>query len=132
MADIETRRSLLALDEVAQIDGRRGEVDGCCVADAPSDADLRNIDWQELFTHFTPVVSVDLARIISGLNDLSHAPYLVALSLTDWVLAFGNGGMFAERQTELLSAVPEKVKEFAEAGGLRLPELFIYENYRIF
>ena len=99
---------------------------------APSDADLRNIDWQELFTHFTPIVSVDLARIISGLNDLSHAPYLVALSLTDWVLAFGNGGMFAERQTELLSAVPEKVKEFAEAGGLRLPELFIYENYRIF
>ena len=99
---------------------------------APSDADLRNIDWQEFFTHFTPVVSVDLARIISGLNDLSHAPYLVALARTDWVLAFGNGGMFAERQTELLSAVPEKVKEFAESGGLRLPELFIYENYRIF
>ena len=99
---------------------------------APSDNDLKNIDWQELFTHFTPVVSVDLARIVSGLNDLSHAPYLMGLALTEWVLAFGNGGLFAERQTELLSAVPEKVKEFAEAGGLRLPELFIYENYRIF
>ena len=99
---------------------------------APCDNDLKNIDWPELFTHFTPVVSVDLARIVSGLNDLSHAPYLMGLAMSEWVLAFGNGGMFAHRQTELLSAVPERVKEFAESGGLRLPELFIYENYRIF
>ena len=99
---------------------------------APDDYSLKGIDWPELFRHFTPVVSVDLSRTASGLNDLSHAPYLMGLALSEWVLAFGNGGMFAERQTELLSAVPEKVKEFAEAGGLRLPELFIYENYRIF
>ena len=67
---------------------------------APCDADLKNIDWPELFRHFTPVVSVDLSRIVSGLNDLSHAPYLMGLALSEWVLAFGNGGMFAHRQTE--------------------------------
>ncbi|MBQ7220217.1 MAG: dynamin family protein [Synergistaceae bacterium] len=99
---------------------------------APCDADLKAADWQEIFRHFTPVVSVDLSRIVSGLNDLSRAPYLMGLAMSDWVLAFGNGGLFAQRQTELLSAVPERVKEFAESGGLRVPELFIYENYRIF
>lgn len=102
---------------------------------APNDDSLSKIGWsahQKLFKKFTPVVCVDLARIDSGLNDLSHAPYLMGLALCEWVLAFVNGGLLRDRQTELLSAIPANVKDFAEAGGLKIPELFICENYRIF
>ena len=100
---------------------------------APPDSDLaKNIDWHKLFRKFTPVVSVDLARIDSGLSDLAHAPYLTGLALYSWVLAFGNAGMFDTRQLDLVSKIPERVKEFAEVTGLKSPDWFIYENYRIF
>lgn len=100
---------------------------------APSDSDIHdNIDWRNLMKNYTPVVSVDLARIDSGLSDLSRSPYLTGLALYDWVLSFGNAGLFGTRQKDLVQQVPERVKEFAEASGLKSPEWFIYENYRIF
>lgn len=100
---------------------------------APNDDRLaKNINWQELFKTFTPVVNVDLARPESGLNDLSHAPYLTGLALNEWVVVFVNAGLLRMRHTELLSAIPESVKEFAQSAGLKFPAIFICENYRIF
>lgn len=100
---------------------------------APSDSKLRNnIDWHKLFREYTPVVSVDLARVDSGLSDLSHSPYITGLALSDWVLAFGNAGMFDTRQTDLVAQVPGRVKEFIDINGLKSPEWFIFENYKIF
>ena len=100
---------------------------------APSDSQITaNPGWHDLFRKFTPVVSVDLARIDSGLSDLSHAPYLTGLALNEWVLSFGNAGLFGTRQKDLVQSVPERVKEFVEASGLKSPSWFIFENYRIF
>ena len=100
---------------------------------APPDSELaRNVDWQSLFAQYTPVVSVDLARLESGLSDLSHSPYLTGLAVNDWVLAFGNAGLFGEEHARAITKAQNRVNEFAEAGGLRQPEYFIYENYRIF
>ena len=100
---------------------------------APSDSRLKNnIDWHKLFREYTPVVSVDLARVDSGLSDLSHSPYITGLALSDWVLAFGNAGMFDTRQTDLIAQVPGRVKEFIDINGLKSPEWFIFENYKIF
>ncbi|MBQ7154248.1 MAG: dynamin family protein [Synergistaceae bacterium] len=100
---------------------------------APSDTEIMsNPDWHSLFKKFTPVVSVDLARIDSGLSDLSHSPYLTGLALNDWVLSFGNAGLFGTRQKDLVQSVPERVREFVEASGLKSPNWFIFENYRIF
>ena len=100
---------------------------------APADSELHeDPGWHSLLKKYTPVVSVDLARIDSGLSDLSRAPYLTGLALYDWVLAFGNAGLFGTRQKDLVQQVPERVKEFAEVSGLKSPDWFIYENYRIF
>lgn len=100
---------------------------------APSDTFLKNnIDWHKLFREYTPVVSVDLARIDSGLSDLSHSPYITGLALSGWVLSFGNAGMFGARQTDLISQVPGRLKEFIETNGINSPEWFIFENYKIF
>ena len=100
---------------------------------APSDYEIaHNIDWHNLFLRFTPAVCVDLARIDSGLSDLSHSPYITWLAVHDWILVFGNAGLFSSRQKELVVDVPERIKEFCEASGIKSPEYFIYENYRIF
>ena len=102
---------------------------------APSDSLLRNknnIDWHKLFREYTPVVSVDLARVDSGLSDFTHSPYITGLALSDWILAFGNAGMFDTRQTDLVAQVPGRVKEFVDINGLKSPEWFIFENYKIF
>lgn len=100
---------------------------------APSDTFLKNnTDWHKLFREYTPVISVDLARIDSGLSDLSHSPYITGLALSEWVLSFGNAGMFGARQTDLISQVPGRLKEFVETNGINSPEWFIFENYKIF
>ncbi|MBQ3399345.1 MAG: dynamin family protein [Synergistaceae bacterium] len=100
---------------------------------APSNANIsQNIDWHKLFREYVPVVSVDLARVDSGLSDLVNSPYITGLALTDWVLSFGNAGLFDTRQIDLVSQVPKRVREFVELNGLKSPEWFIYENYKIF
>ena len=75
---------------------------------------------------------MDLARVDSGLSDLVNSPYITGLALSDWVLAFGNAGMFDTRQIDLVSQVPKRVQEFVELNGLKNPQWFIYENYKIF
>ena len=100
---------------------------------APSNSSLpQNFDWHRLFRSYVPVVSVDLARVDSGLSDLVNSPYITGLALTEWVLSFGNAGMFDTRQIDLVSQVPKRVKEFVELNGLKSPDWFIYENYKIF
>ena len=100
---------------------------------APPDSELgHNFVWQELFAKYTPVVCVDLARIESGLSDISHSPYLTGLAVNDWVLVFGNAGLFGEEHARAITRAQSRVNDFAESGGLRQPEYFIYENYRIF
>lgn len=101
---------------------------------APSDLDImnNNMDWHKLFASYVPVVSVDISRVDSGLSDLAYSPYITGLALSEWVLAFGNAGLFDTRQADLISQVPERVKEFAALYGLKNPEWFIFENYKIF
>ena len=77
-------------------------------------------------------MSVDLARVDSGLSDLVNSPYITGLALAEWVLAFGNAGLFDTRQIDLVSQVPGRVREFVELNGLKSPEWFIYENFDIF
>lgn len=100
---------------------------------APSNANIPpGVDWHKLFRDYVPVVSVDLARVDSGLSDLVNSPYITGLALADWVLSFGNAGMFDTRQIDLVSQVPKRVREFVELNGLKSPEWFVYENYKIF
>ena len=100
---------------------------------APSNANIQhNIDWHKLFCEYVPVVSVDLARVDSGLSDLVNSPYITGLALSEWVLSFGNAGLFDTRQIDLVSRVPKRVQEFIELNGIKTPEWFIYENYKIF
>ncbi len=107
---------------------------GDTVLIAPSNANItaKNYDWHKLFRDYVPVVSVDLARVDSGLSDLANSPYITGLALSSWVLAFGNAGMFDTRQIDLVSQVPKRVNEFIEINGLKPPDFFIYENYKIF
>lgn len=107
-----------------------GDVD---ILIAPSNSDItHNPDWHKLFREYVPVVSVDLARVDSGLSDLAYSPYITGLALSEWVLAFGNAGLFDTRQIDLVSQVPQRVKEFVGFNGLKEPEWFIFENYKIF
>ena len=100
---------------------------------APSNLNIKNNpDWHKLFREYVPVVSVDLARVDSGLSDLAYSPYVTGLALSRWVLAFGNAALFDTRQIDLVSQVPERVKEFTELNGLKSPDWFIFENYKIF
>ena len=100
---------------------------------APSNVNIpHNVDWHKLFREYVPVVSVDLARVDSGLSDLVNSPYITGLALSEWVLAFGNAGLFDTRQIDLVSQVPKRVREFVELNGIKSPEWFIYENYKIF
>ena len=97
---------------------------------APADRFLKKESgWQEIFSTFTPAVSVDLMRFSSGMNDLLQSPYFASLALNDWVLTYSNGGLLTP---ESLTLIPERVKEFCEGCGLRVPEIFIFENYRIY
>ena len=100
---------------------------------APADSELgHDFGRLDLFAKYTPVVSIDLARTESGLSDLSRSPYLTGLAVNDWVLAFGNAGLFGEEHARAVTRAQNRVNDFAESGGLKIPEYFIYENYRIY
>ena len=91
---------------------------------APPDHMLGAVDWPKLFADYVPVVSVELARLESGLADLIHSPYVTGLALASWVLVCPDGDLVAE-------GYRSKIKNFAEENGLRVPEFFIYDNYKI-
>lgn len=116
----------------APFEGIRLDVSGISEDILIAPAMTHNVDWHKLFREYVPVVSVDLARVDSGLSDLVNSPYITGLALSEWVLAFGNAGLFDTRQIELVSKVPERIREFTELNGIKPPEFFIYENYKIF
>ena len=100
---------------------------------APSNLNiLQKLDWHKLFQEYVPVVSIDLARVDSGLSDLAYSPYITGLAISQWVLAFGNAGLFDTRQNDLEHQVPKRIREFVELNGIINPECFIFENYKIF
>ena len=71
-------------------------------------------------------MSVDLARLESGLSDLACSPYAVGLALSKWVLAFPNAALISSGDYK------DKVNEFSEGNGLVAPEFFVFENYEFF
>ncbi|MBR0079393.1 MAG: PAS domain-containing protein [Synergistaceae bacterium] len=99
---------------------------------APSDYNIdSDFNWRTILNKYIPVVSVDLARIDSGLSDLANSPYITELAFTKWILTFGNAGLFDTRQEELKNDIPELINNFIENNGLKTPDYFIFENYKI-
>jgi ribosome biogenesis GTPase A len=100
--------------------------DGLC-----GSPDVSPIDWDSLFSEWTPVVHLDAARIDSGLSDLARAPYATALLRSEgWVAASGQGALFNGRLADLLQDVPDRMDDFLrKRGGHARPDWFIYENY---
>lgn len=103
---------------------------------APSDSicasdDSFSVDWNDLFAEWLPVVHVDIARIDSGLSDLTRAPYADALAHVDhWVAASGQGALFNARLADLLTDVPERLDLFTRRRNYKgRIEWFVYENY---
>ena len=100
---------------------------------APSDEFLSdlNLNYYEIFSERVPVINFDLARIDTAIYELEHAQYFNHLKNLKWVLAFGNGGLLESRQDYFTHVIPERLRNFVKAHLLEMPELFIYENYKI-
>ena len=100
---------------------------------APSDEFLsdKNLNYNEIFSERVPVISLDLARIDTGFFELENAKYFDALKNFQWVLAFGSGAFFDIKPDDLNQHVPERLNDFLKKHLLKMPELFIYENYQI-
>ncbi len=96
---------------------------------APPDKYLK--DPTELFKSRVPVISIDLTRVDSGLSDLARSPYFGLLKNFKCVMSCGDGGLFDSRPEDLISQVPDRIKEFTNLNNLIMPDMFIYENYRI-
>ena len=87
---------------------------------------------RKLFNEYIPVVSVDLARLESGLSDLARSPYITELAFNKWVLAFPYAALLTDGQGMKHDGLKNKVIKFTEENGLLSPEFFIYENYTIY
>ena len=90
---------------------------------------------KKLLNEFTPVVSVDLARLESGFSDLIFSPYAAILARTKWILTFPNAALLSSMQEESgisIADLKTGIKNFCENNGLKSPEIFIFENYTIF
>ncbi len=101
---------------------------------APGDVlcgDAPVADWNGLFAEWLPVVHLDIARIDSGLSDLSRAPYADALSRLDrWIVASGQGALFNSRLADLLTDVPDRLDDFlSNRYDKKQVDCFVYENY---
>ena len=96
-----------------------------------SSTDVPEVDWHDLFAEWLPVVHLDIARIDSGLSDLARAPYGKALAYVDhMVIASGNGALFNSRLSDLLTDVPQRVKDFTRLHDYKADvNWFVYENY---
>lgn len=102
---------------------------------APSDTfrgeTMREMDWNDLFGEWLPVVHLDIARVDSGLSDLARSPYAPALAgLPEWIAASAHGGLFATRLPDLVLDVPDRMAAFTRLRGFRgRMDWFIHENY---
>ena len=101
---------------------------------APPDYLLNeNFNWKKIFNdYFRPVVSVDLSRLESGLYDLIYAPYSQMLAKSKWILAFPNAALLSEDSGISIEDLKTGIKNFCENNGLKVPDIFIFENYTIF
>jgi len=102
---------------------------------APSDAfrggAMLDMDWDDLFGEWLPVVHLDIARVDSGLSDLARSPYAPALaSVPDWIAASAHGALFATRLPDLVLDVPDRMAAFTRLRGFRgRMDWFVHENY---
>ena len=102
---------------------------------APSDAfreeAMLDVDWDDLFGEWLPVVHLDIARVDSGLSDLARSPYASALaSVPDWIAASAHGALFATRLPDLVLDVPDRMAAFTRLRGFRgRMDWFVHENY---
>jgi len=87
---------------------------------------------KKIFSDFTPVISVDLARLESGFSDLIFSPYVQNLARTKWILTFPNAALLNEDSGISIAELKTGIKNFCENNGLKSPEIFIFENYTIF
>jgi len=85
---------------------------------------------KKIFNDYTPVVSVDLARLESGLSDLIYSPYASVLAKSKWILAFPNAALLSGELS--MEELKSGIKNFCGTNGLKSPDIFIYENYTIF
>ncbi|MBR2208222.1 MAG: 50S ribosome-binding GTPase [Synergistaceae bacterium] len=100
---------------------------------APPDYLLKeDFNRKKFFNDYTPVVSVDLARLESGLSDLIFAPYAPMLARSKWILAFPNAALLSEDSSVSIEDLKIGIKNFCETNGLKVPDIFIFENYTIF
>ena len=101
---------------------------------APSDYLLKEEDFsrKKFFNDYTSVVSVDLARLESGLADLIFAPYTQILARSKWILAFPNAALLNEDFGVSIEDLKAGITNFCETNGLKAPDIFIFENYTIF
>ncbi len=100
---------------------------------APPDY-LLNSDfhWKKIFSDYTAVVNVDLARLESGLSDLIYSPYAANLARSKWILSFPNAALLNGESNVSIEDLKNGIKNFSETNGLKIPEIFIFENYTIF
>ena len=102
---------------------------------APPDYLLKKEDFdnkfKKIFKDYTPVVSVDLARLESGLSDLINAPYADVLAKSKWILAFPNAALLKDDNGVSIEELKDGIKNFCGNSGIKAPEFFIYENYVI-
>ena len=102
---------------------------------APPDYLLKKEDFdnkfKKIFKDYTPVVSVDLARLESGLSDLINAPYADVLAKSKWILAFPNAALLKDDNGVSIEELKDGIKNFCGNSGIKTPEFFIYENYVI-
>ena len=102
---------------------------------APSDSfrgeSMRGIDWNDLFGEWLPVVHLDIARVDSGLSDLSRSPYASALAgVPHWIAASAHGALFSTRLPDLVLDVPDRMAAFTRMRGFRgRMDWFVHENY---
>ena len=100
---------------------------------APPDYLLKeDFSRKKFFNDYTPVISVDLARLESGLSDLIFAPYAPVLAKLKWILAFPNAALLSDDSEITIEDLKAGIKNFCETNGLKVPDIFIYENYTIF
>lgn len=102
---------------------------------APSDTfrgeSMRDLDWNDLFGEWLPVVHLDIARVDSGLSDLARSPYAPALAaVPEWIAASAHGALFATRLPDLVLDVPDRMAVFTRLRGFRgRMDWFVHENY---
>ena len=54
------------------------------------------------------------------------------LAKSKWILAFPNAALLSEDSGISIEDLKTGIKNFCENNGLKVPDIFIFENYTIF